>query len=230
MTTPRRAQCTPQLLFGLAIAGVGLLFTLDNLGILRARDFLRFWPVALIAIGASHILDARTPARVVAGLVWMFVGSVLLGNRLDLVPWSLWDFWPLLFVAAGGYIVWQAFTRDPARPPADQNAVVSGVAVLSGFERRITSGEFRGGELTAFMGGCELDLRGATIAGDQAVLSVFAMMGGIALKVPETWQIVVEVVPFMGGVEDKTRQIPQERAPKLILRGFVTMGGIELKN
>lgn len=230
MTEPRRVWLTPQLIIGLAVAIAGVLFTLDNLGVLRARDFLRFWPVVLLVIGASQLAQARTPARVVSGLILMLLGTIFLGSRLNLVRWDVWDLWPLALVALGGYIVWQAFERERDVPVADAKTLVSCVAVLGGVQRRISAEEFRGGELTAFLGGCHVDLRDAKLADGQAVITVFAMMGGIELKVPETWHVIVEIVPFLGGVEDRTRQEPLASAPRLILRGFVTMGGVELKN
>jgi len=107
---------------------------------------------------------------------------------------------------------------------------VSAIAVMGGFERRITSHEFRGGEITAFMGGGKLDLRDAIPAGGQAVVNVFAMMGGFEILVPETWRVISEVTPFMGGIEDKSRTSSQPTAPCLILRGFMMMGGVTIKN
>lgn len=227
-----------QLLVGLVVLTVGVLLTLDNLGFLRAGDFLRFWPVVLLVVGAMHIRQARTPARVVSGLIWMLVGSILLGNRLNLWYWDIWDFWPLLLVVFGVFILSQAFRRHDGKPPADgglnaakdDGSVVSGIAVLGGFQRKVSSQEFRGGDLTAFMGGCMLDLRGAELAGGRAEINAFVLMGGIALRVPEGWDVRVEAVPFMGGIEDKTRQTPGESMPRLVVKGFIMMGGVEIKN
>ena len=50
MTTTPRSAITPQLVIGVCIMSVGVLLTLDVLGLLRARDLLRYWPVAFIAI------------------------------------------------------------------------------------------------------------------------------------------------------------------------------------
>ena len=72
-------RITGQLMLGLAIALLGVLFTLDNLHILRAREVLRFWPVALIAIGFVHVSQAKSAAGTVGGGVWILVGVVLLG-------------------------------------------------------------------------------------------------------------------------------------------------------
>ena len=66
MTQPRGFQHTVLLILGLTIATAGVLFTLDNLEVLRAREFVRYWPVALIAIGVAQLITpcSRTRRRV----------------------------------------------------------------------------------------------------------------------------------------------------------------------
>jgi predicted membrane protein len=223
-------RITGQLVLGVAIAILGVLFTLDNLHILRARDFLRFWPLALIAIGLAHVYQAKTAAGSVGGGVWILVGMVLLGNRLGVIHANIFHFWPLILVLVGGRIVWQTLETTRAAELGDTSATLSAIAVMGGFERRITSHEFRGGEITAFMGGGKLDLRDAMPAGGQAVINIFAMMGGFEILVPETWRVISEVTPFMGGIEDKSRTSTNPSAPCLVLRGFIMMGGVTLKN
>jgi predicted membrane protein len=223
-------RVTSQLVLGISIAIVGVLFTLDNLHILRAREFLQFWPVALIAIGLVHVSQARTGAGTVGGGIWILVGLVLLGNRLGFIHANIWTFWPLVLVLVGGRIVWQTLGGNRTVDRSDTSATVSLIAVMGGFERRVASHEFRGGEMTAFMGGGKLDLRDAMPAGGQAVISLFAMMGGFEIIVPETWRVISEVTPFMGGIEDKARTSTNPNAPALVLRGFVMMGGVTLKN
>jgi predicted membrane protein len=252
-------RITGQLVLGIAIAIVGVLFTLDNLHILRARDFLQFWPVVLIAIGLVHVAQARTASGVTGAAIWIFVGVALLGNRLGFLHVRIWNYWPLLLVLVGGRIVMQAISggggrrgamsgltgdsRDARWPSpgfqssssfnaqgGDPASLVSAVAVMGGFDRRVTSREFRGGELTAFMGGGKLDLRDAVLADGHAEINVFSLMGGFEVRVPETWSVIVEVTPFMGGVEDKARTSSDPSAPRLVIRGFVMMSSVELTN
>jgi predicted membrane protein len=223
-------RITGQLILGVAIAIAGVLFTLDNLHILHARDYLRFWPVVLIAIGLVHVSQAKTAAGSIGGGIWILAGTVLLGNRLGFFYANIWNFWPLILVLVGGRIVWQTMNANRVPDAGDTGATVSAIAVMGGFERRVTSHEFRGGEITAFMGGGKLDLRDAMPAGGQAVINIFSMMGGFEIIVPETWRVISEVTPFMGGIEDKSRSSTDPAAPCLILRGFVMMGGVTLKN
>ena len=234
MTSPMESQprlhLSGQLVLGLAIAVAGVLFTLDNLHVLRAREYLVYWPIVLVAIGLVHVSQAKSAAGVVGGGIWILVGAVLLGNRLGFIHSNIWNFWPLILVLVGGRIVWQTMETHRGADQGDAAATVSAIAVMGGFERRITSHEFRGGEITAFMGGGKLDLRDAMPAGGQAVINVFAMMGGFEILVPETWRVISEVTPFMGGIEDKARTSANPSAPCLVLRGFVMMGGVTLKN
>ena len=60
--------------------------------------------------------------------------------------------------------------------------------------------------------------------------NLFSMMGGFEILVPETWRVISEVTPFMGGIEDKSRTSSQPTAPCLVLRGFMMMGGVTIKN
>ena len=230
MESQPRLHLSGQLILGLAIAVAGVLFTLDNLHVLRAREYLVYWPIVLVAIGLVHVSQAKSAAGVVGGGIWILVGAVLLGNRLGFIHSNIWNFWPLILVLVGARIVWQTMQTNRAGSLGDASATVSAIAVMGGFERRITSHEFRGGEITAFMGGGKLDLRDAMPAGGQAVVNVFAMMGGFEIVVPETWRVISEVTPFMGGLEDKSRSSTNPSAPCLVLRGFVMMGGVTLKN
>ena len=57
------------------------------------------------------------------------------------------------------------------------------MAVLSGVQRSSQSSAFRGGEVFAFLGGCDLDLRQASMPpGGEAVIECFAMMGGVSVS------------------------------------------------
>jgi cell wall-active antibiotic response 4TMS protein YvqF len=227
--TNTRIRVSGQLVAGLVLAGLGILFTLDNLHLVRAREVLRYWPAILLFVGISQVLQARSSAGMIGGAIWILIGGVLLGQRLNLIS-NMLRFWPLVLVAIGAYVVWQSMNRRAVQP-GDGSDRVSAVALLGGVDRRVTSSSFQGADLTAFMGGGKLDLREATIPpGAEAAVDVTAMMGGFEIRVPESWNVIVDIIPFMGGYEDKTRHPTDPSAPRLRVRGFVMMGGVEIKN
>ena len=227
--TERGAGLTPQLLLGLIVIAVGVLFTLDNLGLVDAYRYLRYWPVALILLDAVKVWQSRGGGGVFGGLLLIVGGSWLLLERLHIVRVDIFELWPILLVLFGASLVWRGLRGGRARAGADSHSTVSAFAVLGGVHRGTNSRGFRGADLTAVLGGCEIDLRQAAIDGE-AVIDVFAMWGGIEIKVPEDWTVASRVVPILGGFEDKTRPQRGAATHRLLIRGFAIMGGVEVKN
>jgi predicted membrane protein len=229
METNVHNRLSPQLVLGLCAIGFGILLTLDNLDLMRFHDVWRFWPAVLIVVGVMQILWADRTSGLGSGAVLAAVGAVLLLGNLHILRFSLWNYWPLILVAIGASIAWQALERghDPSTSARD---LVTGFAFMSGVVRSCNSQSFRGGDLTAIMGGCEIDLRQASITADGAAINALAFWGGVEIKIPEDWNVQSSVIPLLGGFEDKTRP-PREASTKtLFLKGFAIMGGIEVRN
>ena len=223
-------RLTPQLLVGTMVIAVGILLTLDNLRVLDAEKYLRFWPVGLIALGLVKVWRSRDGfGGAFGGFVLTTIGTWLLLERVAVLDVGFRELWPALLVFFGGFLVWQGLSGPRRRATSDSQALISATAVLGGVARGNNSPAFRGGELTAIMGGCELDLRHAAIDGE-AVIDVFAMWGGIEIRVPEDWTVSSRVTPLLGGVDDKTRPPQGASRHHLVLRGFVIMAGVEIKN
>ncbi|HYK89373.1 MAG TPA: DUF5668 domain-containing protein, partial [Acidobacteriota bacterium] len=201
---------TPQLVFGVLVIIVGILFTLDNVGILPAGDVLRLWPALLILFGLMKLTQAsEVPSRLI-GLMIAAFGVLLLLKNLELLRFRVWDLWPLVLVFLGIAMIWQVAQRRSV--PEEGNSILSALAIMGGVERNCRFEDFRGGELTAIMGGCEIDLRDATMQAAEAVLHTFAFWGGIEIKVPENWTIIVEAFPLLGGFEERTH--PPKEGPR----------------
>lgn len=233
-STVRRGP-TPQVVFGLLIVVLGVLFTLDNLEVIEAREYLRFWPAGLVLVGLTKIYHARSAGHGwISGLIFIGVGMWMLLNGILYFTINVRDVLPLVLVALGGYMVWRGFGGPRQRiGPAlsDGHSSFSAFAIMGGVSRRSSSQTFRGADLTAVMGGCEIDLRQASIApGTEAAIEVFAFWGGIDIKVPDDWTVVTRAMPLMGGVEDKTRAPQGAPLKRLVVRGVVIMGGVSIKN
>jgi hypothetical protein len=224
-------RLTPQFLLGLLVSAIGVLFTLENLRIIEdAYEYLRYWPAGLVLIGLLKILQPRPGlGGSLVGFLLTIGGTWLLLEEADVLRISFWNLWPLLLVFAGGYLVWQGVAAPRPRDAFNANATISALAVLGAVVRGNNSPAFRGGDLTAIMGGCEIDLRQAAIHGD-AIIDIFALWGGIELRVPETWTVVSKVVPFMGGFDDQTRPPQAAGVHRLVIRGFILMAGVDVKN
>ena len=120
----------------------------------------------------------------------------------------------------------------PARTPSrSRRAVRWTVSFLSGNSQK---GRWRiEGETNAisFMGGCELDLRQAEVVGDHAVINAIAFMGGVDVIVPEGIEVVMNVIPFMGGRSCRVKRVPViPGSPVIEVRGLAFMGGVSVRS
>jgi predicted membrane protein len=244
MAEGRRAfRFTPQAVLGLLIVALGLLLTADNLGIADTGDFIgKYWPTILVAVGFAKVAKGRGSSGWLFGTILMLVGSAMLVDRVFNIPIDIGDWWPLLIVLMGVVIVMRAFggprikatpgLTDEAAPGAAVTAstenTISEFAMWAGKQRRISSTAFRHADLTAIMGGIELDLRQAATANGEAVVDLFVMWGGVEIWVPPDWAVSNQVGLLMGGAEDKSSG-RQDARHRLIVRGFCLMGGIEIK-
>jgi predicted membrane protein len=242
---PPNNSIPPKFIIGVCLVLMGVVLALDQLGVLQAHHVLRFWPAALIIVGLTMLQRGERHSALRA-LVLIVVGGWLLLNTLGLVSLDLWEFiLPLLLVFFGARIMMRSQGSRSGAPPAGQApsgfnsaAASSGEPVhaslfslLSSSKRRWGKSVFRGADATAFMGGCELDLRDALMSsGELAVVDVFVIMGGVNIFVPPNWTVSQEVVPLLGGVHDKTHSVPSNPAQHLLVRGTVVMGGVEISN
>jgi predicted membrane protein len=232
MTSGNRpaGRITAQAVVGIGIVTWGLLLTAANVGWLDIRQIWRYWPLIIVAAGVARFFNCTTASGRVMGTIITFVGVWWLADNFDLVSVHVWDWWPLLFVLMGVMLIVRS--RPTLRLDRDglttTDEVISAFAFWSGVRRRVASTMFKRADLTAVMGGIELDLRGAATASGEAVIDVFAMWGGIELRVPPDWSVSNQAMAIMGGVDDKSAATADARH-RLIVRGFVVMGGVEIK-
>ncbi len=216
---------TPRLVLGLAIMIAGLLLALDSLGLLDASAVFRFWPLVLVAVG---IVKWRTPHQASSAFFWIAGGLALLLVTVGGMAAS--RLWAVALFFVGASIAWRALRPEAPGFEDDPSAHINMTAVLGGAKAVSHAAEFRGGQAMATLGGCEIDLRHASIPdGGEAVIDVFAFWGGVEIKVPEEWQVVNRGAAFLGGFEDKTRPVPGATR-RLVVTGTAIMGGVEVKN
>ena len=226
------------MLIGAVIVAVGLGLLLDNLGIIRFNDVWRFWPLALVVWGASRILESRSMSGYVFGGLLVLVGAILLLDYFNILifEFDIWQMiWPLLIIGFGVSLLLRAMDRKrylEGVPPSTANDLGHFV-LFSGIKRRIESQDFKGGDIVAIFGGVNIDLRRAGITGERAVIDVNALFGGVDIRVPDSWRVVLKVMGIFGAFEDKTvppRPDPNVKTPELLITGAALFGGVKVDN
>jgi hypothetical protein len=241
------------LFFGLAILAIGVILLLDQERVISAdRIFPYFCSALFIFFGLEKIFFGRGGGRRRSwGWVLFLFGGLLLGSQLGFRFLRVEDLWPLILIFVGAVILARTFGLIPVDtgPWPDWNwnwrrgrkigadepseSQFDYLAILGGVNQRIYSKNFRGGNLLAFCGGFDLDLRHAEIEGDSAAIDASAFMGGGQIRVPDTWLVDMRGTAILGGYTDETAQqaaLPGTPQKRIIVKGVVVFGGVVVKN
>ncbi|HMH70247.1 MAG TPA: DUF5668 domain-containing protein [Candidatus Saccharimonadales bacterium] len=211
---------------GIGIITIGVMALLGTLNIINFNDlFHSWWP--LIVIAAGLLMFINDPRQFVWPLIVVVAGILLQLRELDMLHFNVWQlFWPIVIIAIGLSVL---INRSYGHKNVSKKELDEITAILGGNKTSNQSKDYKGGNLTAILGGVELDLRKATIK-DEAVLNVTAILGGITLQVPEGWTITSKVMPIAGGLDNKTTTPEGKTGPRLIIAGDVVLGGVDIKN
>ena len=216
----------PQLLLGLLLVAVGAIALLGRLDLIDTDlgQLIRtWWPLLIVGLGLAALVSV--PRAWVGPAIIITIGVFLQLQRLDLIDVGFWDFaWPVVLMLIGITLI----TRYAGRAAEDPDRINASV-LWWGADRRTRSQNFKGGSLTAVMGGIETDLRQAQIVG-KAEIAVFVFWGGVEIKVPPYWRVTVRGLPLLGGWEDKTVLPPDPNAPELVVHITAIMGGVEIRH
>src|SRR4051812_32972 len=176
-----------------------------------------FWMV-LVFIGAASLIDDAYPLINLHNYIWP-LALMLIG---------------LLFIIKPKRVSRHRFEENnydfPVSEATSLDSRLDITAIFSGVKRRILSKTFLGGDISAFMGGAEIDLTQSDIQGTR-VMDITAIFGGVKLIVPSDWDVQSHATAVFGGVEDKRYIPPAAQTNKvLVLDGVAIFGGIEIKS
>lgn len=215
---------------------------------MNVMPFSNSWPLLLVAIGAAMAWDGWSPGRELSPEE----KHLRERRRRELSPLMV-----IGLVVAGLLVADRARGMVQTR---NNSGNVHVFAVLGGNRHISEARPFHGADMTALMGGAVLDLRNASVEpGQEASVDVFALWGGATIYVPRDWVIDTRAVSVLGGIEDRrfVRRLRDEQAgrinpdttapepepvespspqpssasaPRLVIRGMVTMGGLIIRS
>jgi len=150
---------------------------------------------------------------------------------------ALFAFVVFLAIAIGAYTAAQR--PDPGRADGDRARDIlhektvdeprlEAVAFLGGTRRVVRSQEFRGADVVAILGGCELDLTGADLAAGGGRIEAFVLFGNMQIRVPRDWTVVRDDQVIFGRFENRLETDRADPAKKVRLEAVVVMGEIEV--
>jgi hypothetical protein len=215
----------PAVVNGVGLMLVGVVLLLNELDIIHVA----FWALIFSVFGVVKIVQSSSFAGRLWGFFLLAIGVVIELQHLGYARLRLDRTWPVFVIVAGLILILRAYSQSAPEGDSALSPHLNVFSVLGGGEYRIRTKNLRGGDIVAFMGGFDIDLREADIEGSQATISVSALMGGGVIRVPETWGVAMRVTAFMGGHSLKTRESSQPQKT-LIVKGIALMGGVEVRN
>lgn len=103
------------------------------------------------------------------------------------------------------------------------------VSIMGGADRKGRWRVPRRMAVVSLMGGCDLDLRQAQIEHDEVTVTIFTVMGGTDVYVPEGVETDVGGFAIMGGNDEHGHDAaPRPGTPLIRLRLFTLMGGADV--
>lgn len=210
---------------------VGTFFLMDHL--IPGIDVHRFiWPAAIIAVGLIMLIRPKKPH-------WMEHEWHEKWSQRDRERWQRRRAWR-------GYPGFPEMGTNPSDTAAQNTGsagntgsgsrsfssedFIDATTVFGSIHKNILSKNFKGGDITVFMGGAEINLSQADIQGT-ASIDITQIMGGTKIIVPSNWEIRSQLTSVFGNIEDKRQNITNYDPNKvLIIDGSSVFGGIEIRN
>lgn len=125
------------------------------------------------------------------------------------------------------------FEPERERLPADHaEAEPERETILAIMGGSVRKGEWEPPEvlrILALMGGVDLDFSEAVLLEGVSEVHIFALMGGVNIKVPTDINVEVRGIGIMGGFNELSQRLEDPDAPTLRVRGVALMGGVDVK-
>lgn len=234
----RDSDTSNRFIIGILLVIAGFILILEKTTVLPApldhfiEDIIFSWQMLLIVIGVITLAGSgnKTP-----GIVLIAVGGFFLIPELFSDYFRSFNFfWPALFIVIGVVLLINSRRLgDRLHYSTGSKAdMIDYVNVFSGAERQLITENFMGGKVTSVFGGGEVDLTRSSLAPGNNIVEITCIFGGTTLIVPESWNVIIDVTPILGGFSDGRKigsDVIRDTTRSLTVKGVVIFGGGELK-
>jgi predicted membrane protein len=224
------------LIYASVLILIGGFLLLKNLNLLPVEipTYVFTWKMLLVVIGGVFLIRGKW----FIGLLLIGIGKYFLLPDIFGIPQpDLESLWPALLIFLGVLVLFKSFFPKKKKKEKEiketlNNDYMDSTVIFGGGSKKLSSYNFHGGKITAIFGGMEIDMTDCCLSKETNVIDVTLIMGGVSLKVPKEWNVLMQVTPIMGGAEDDINTMPDayvDPAAVLIIKGIAIMGGLEIK-
>ncbi len=217
----------------LILVGISGIFNI--FGFFNIWSFL--WPIFIIIIGIYIFIRKH---KTFGALLILFGLLVLSARILSISVIKL--FFPILLIYFGATLFGfrPKFFINKTKSSTDNKAEnidtvttnrLNKFIMFGGYENKVKSRDFEGGEVVTIFGASKIDLSDTRIAEKGGKLNVVAIFGGAEIIVPENMNVKLEGSSVFGGWEDKTNgNIKGSQESLIIIEGISVFGAISIRN
>jgi hypothetical protein len=228
----------------LTLVVAGFVILAHNMGAVSDYVFriIISWQMLLVVLGITSLLKRNLlPGGILLGVGIYF----LLPRIISAESALLTNYWPVFLILLGVIILFHRnkrpwYRRQHHRIHSNGTTrrtehITDGfvkVDINFGNSRHIVLDPvFRGADLDVAFGSITLDLRRTSLEAPETYIDVDCSFSGVEIFVPPHWSLFSEMDNTFGSSEDK-RYVNQEidTEHKLIIRGDITFGSLEIKN
>lgn len=220
-------------LWGIVLIVVGVIFGLNAVGLTRINIFFHGWWTLFIIV-PSFIELIRSNNKMWS-FIWLVIGIALLLCAQKVLSFSLIGklIFPFILVMVGISILFKDTVHkkmsEKIKTLNNKKGDFEAYCATFGEQKVDLSGqEFKGANLDAVFGSVELDLSKAILKQDQ-VINASSIFGGIDIRIPTGVNVKVKSTPIFGGVSNRAKVEYNESLPTLYINGTAIFGGVEIK-
>ncbi len=258
MKNRRSEHKTGSVLAGLFLLVIGVGAILKQT-FLDFPSWVTTWPMILVAVGI--FVGLKHGFRGPGWIILIGLGCIFLADKIvpgvNLQPFI----WPFIIIAVGLVMIFGSGSKKkwmrecqgwkdkhfdgntgitgntasewdtPADTLEKNEDFIDSTAILGSSKKVIFSKNFKGGDITNFFGGTEINCSQADING-KVRMDITQVFGGTKLIVPPHWTIKSSATSIFGGFEDKrpVANSNQDPGKVLVIDGVSIFGGIEIKS
>lgn len=224
---------TKNILWGLLLIVVGVIWGLNTCGIVEIDPFFDGWWTLFIIVPC--FIGLFTDRDKMGNLIGLTIGAILLLACQGIIDFELiWKLIvPFVLVVIGLKIIFKdAFDRkvkvvvDKMRTKG--TTLKEYFSIFSGQKIDVAGEKFEGAELTAVFGGIDCDLRQALIEED-IIINANSIFGGVDIFVPSNVNVKISSTCIFGGVSDKRTLKTSNNAVTIYVNATCMFGGVDIK-
>jgi len=181
----------PRLIVGIAFVLLGVLLLLGNIGVLYGVSvWAVLWGLVWLWLGAVVVGPRGRgvgAGRLALGVLLIAIGATTLAQGVGLIGFSFWDllfhYWPLILIALGVFLLYENNRRQA---PGASSGVdrIEHDSIFGDFKLAAPGWRLRDVRASSVIGDMKIDLSKANIPDGETVLDLSAVVGDIDVWAP----------------------------------------------